>query len=106
MVHFLKIPANVNLKNVYKMARAEGYDVNRIHPPTREGKKLSYLNPETESYVNFGNSDYDSYDKHLDKDRRERYLKRASNINGKWSKDKYSPNNLAMKLLWSDKVEL
>jgi len=32
--------------------------------------------------------------------RREAYLNRANNIRGNWYQDKYSPNNLAIHLLW------
>ena len=101
----MKIPAIVNLSNVKKMARAEGYNPSNIMPPTQQGKKLSYLTPDGRR-INFGNSQYESYDRHLDQDRRDNYLKRASNIKGDWKSDKYSPNNLAMHLLWSRKVKL
>ena len=32
--------------------------------------------------------------------KRKAYRARATNIRGDWKKDKYSPNNLAIKLLW------
>lgn len=101
----MKIPAIVNLSNVKRFAEAEGFDPARIMPPTQKGKKLSYLTPDNRR-VNFGNAEYESYDSHKDAERRDNYLKRASNIKGDWKADKYSPNNLAMKLLWSRKVKL
>ena len=40
----------------------------------------------------------------MDKDeaekRRERFWARASKIKGDWKKDDYSPNNLALRILW------
>jgi len=34
------------------------------------------------------------------KTKRKNYLRRSAKIRGDWAKDKYSPNNLARKLLW------
>ena len=98
-------PRILNLKNVAKMAVAEGYDVSRIYPPTREGKKLSYLTPDG-NIVNFGNVAYESYDAHMDNQRRARYLSRAMKIKGDWKDNPYSPNNLAIRILWSPKINL
>jgi hypothetical protein len=42
----------------------------------------------------------------MDNKRRDNYLKRARRIRGNWAKDDYSPNNLAMRILWSDKIDL
>jgi hypothetical protein len=101
----MDFPKILNLKNVSKMAQAEGYDISKIFPPTIKGKKLSYETPDGH-IVNFGNDKYESYDAHMDKDRRSRYLKRARNIKGDWKHDKFSPNNLAIRILWSDKIDL
>lgn len=101
---FYPIPKNVNIMNVLLMAYVSNYDIKNIYPPTKEGKKLSYLH--NGKFINFGSKYYDSYDRHLDKDRRESYLKRAKNIKGNWKKDKYSPNNLSINLLWSNKINL
>ncbi len=98
-------PRILNLRNVARMAIAEGYDTSRIFPPTQQGKKLSYLTPDGR-VVNFGNIAYESYDSHTDKQRRRRYLARARNIRGDWQNDPYSANNLAIRILWSDKVDL
>lgn len=95
----------VNLPNVRKMARAEGYDPKRILPPTKKNSKLSYLTPDGRR-INFGHASYESYDRHKDELRRERYLKRATNMKGNWRDDKYSANNLSIHLLWSPSVIL
>jgi hypothetical protein len=100
-----EFPRILNLKNVALLARAEGYDTARIFPPTRQGKKLSYLTPDGR-LVNFGNVAYESYDSHMDRQRRAKYLARARAIKGAWQNDPYSPNNLAIHILWSDKVDL
>ncbi len=75
-------------------------------------KKLKVL--VGDKWVHFGDSRYQHYydrtgllpksQNHLDKERRDRYLKRASNIydkNGKLTKNNiYSPNYYAMRILW------
>ena len=65
-----------------------------------KNKKYDVLNPATGKYVSFGDMRYEDYTKHKDPVRREAYLKRARKIKGKWSVDKYSPNNLAINILW------
>ena len=50
--------------------------------------------------VYFGANGMEDFTKHKDKKRREAYLKRASNIRGNWKQNKYSPNNLAIGILW------
>jgi len=101
----MKIPKIVNLENVKIFAKNEGYDPNKIMPPTVKGKKLSYITPDNKR-INFGNADYESYDSHKDEERKKAYLARAKGIKGEWRKDKYSPNNLAIHLLWSPKTLL
>lgn len=51
-------------------------------------------------WVHFGQMGYEDYTKHKDDNRRKNYLKRSSNISGKWKSNKYSPNNLSIHLLW------
>lgn len=65
-----------------------------------KNKKYDVLNPATGKYVSFGDIRYEDYTKHKDPVRRQAYLRRARNIKGKWSMDKYSPNNLAINILW------
>lgn len=50
--------------------------------------------------VHFGQMGYEDFTKHKDKKRRASYLRRASKIKGDWKADKFSPNNLAMNILW------
>ena len=69
-------PSIVNVENVKRMAKAEGYDPSRIMPPTQKGKKVSYMAPDGRR-VNVGNADYASYDRHRDAGRRDNYLKRG-----------------------------
>jgi hypothetical protein len=49
----------------------------------------------------FTSMGYQDFTKHLDEQRRELYLKRASKIKGNWRKDIYSPSMLSIVLLWS-----
>lgn len=51
-------------------------------------------------WVHFGEMGFQDFTKHLDKERQYRYLKRAMGIKGDWYKNKYSPNMLAINLLW------
>ncbi len=44
----------------------------------------------------------DMFTKHQDLNRLKNYLSRATKIKGNWRKDKYSPNNLAINLLWNN----
>jgi len=50
--------------------------------------------------VHFG-STMEDYTKHKDESRRKSYLARAKGIKGDWKLNKYSPNNLAINLLWN-----
>jgi len=96
----------INIDNIDRMALAEGYDTDRLFLPTVRGKKLAYKRPSDNKLINFGDAKYESYDKHNDKDRRTAYRKRATKIKGDWKKDKFSPNSLALAILWSDKIDL
>ena len=74
-----------------------------VVPSTRKNKKYMILNDD-DKYIHFGDSRYQDYTKHNDLERRKRYLDRATKIKGDWKKDKYSPNNLAINLLWNNKL--
>jgi len=50
--------------------------------------------------IHFG-STLEDYTKHQNEARRKSYLARATAIKGNWKANKYSPNNLAIHLLWS-----
>lgn len=71
-----------------------------VQPSTRKNKKYMILNDDNK-YVHFGDSRYEDFTKHQDKERLKRYLDRATKIKGNWRRDKYSPNNLAINLLWN-----
>lgn len=66
----------------------------------KKDKKYRIYNPIKEIWVDFGQMGYEDFTKHQDEDRQQRYLKRATNIKGKWREDKYSPNNLSIHILW------
>lgn len=66
---------------------------------TRKDKKYMVLDPEGKK-IHFGNINYEDFTKHGDLTRRNSYISRASNIKGDWKRNKYSPNNLAINVLW------
>jgi len=74
-----------------------------VETSTRKNKKYMILNDDNK-YIHFGDSRYMDYTIHNDPERRKRYLNRASKIRGEWKKDKYSPNNLSINLLWDGKA--
>jgi hypothetical protein len=86
-------------QEVIKKAKSYlGSDV-KIKTSTRKNKKFMVENPKGKM-VHFGAKGYDDFTKHKDDTRRQNYLSRATKIKGDWKKDKYSPNNLAINILW------
>ena len=77
----------------------KGSDDAEIYFSTAKGKKFAVITPDGK-VVNFGQKGYDDFTKHQDEQRRENYLARAMKIKGDWRSDKYSPNSLAINLLW------
>jgi hypothetical protein len=71
----------------------------KIRRSSRKDKKFMIENPKGKM-VHFGAKGYDDFTKHKDDTRRQNYLSRATKIKGDWKKDKYSPNNLAINILW------
>ncbi len=71
-----------------------------VEPSTRKNKKYMILN-DNNKYVHFGDSRYEDFTKHQDLNRLNNYLSRATKIKGNWKKDKYSPNQLSINLLWN-----
>ena len=67
-----------------------------------KSKKYALIKPDGKR-INFGSIDYEDYTKHKNATRRDNYLKRATNIKGNWKANKYSPNNLSVRLLWNGK---
>ena len=72
---------------------------NRLHFSTRKDKKYMVQN-EQGNWIHFGAMGYEDFTKHMDENRRQAYLARSKNIKGNWKSDKYSPNNLAIHILW------
>ena len=74
-----------------------------LYISTRKNKKYMILNPYTNKMVHFGQffPPMKDYTEHLNPIRRESYLRRATNIRGKWKDDPYSSNNLAIWTLWN-----
>jgi hypothetical protein len=68
---------------------------------THKNKKYMLLNPETNKMIHFGDIRYMDYIFTKDDDKKTNYLNRATNIRGNWRDSKYSPNNLAINILWS-----
>ena len=87
-----------DIKKVNKLSRMI-YNKN-VEPSTRKNKKYMIMNDD-HKYIHFGDLRYEDFTKHQDKERLKRYLDRATKIKGNWKKDKYSPNNLAINLLWN-----
>jgi len=70
-----------------------------LYISNRKDKKYFVINPDNKM-VHFGNINYEDFNKHGSIKRRFSYLSRATNIRGDWKRDKYSPNNLAIHVLW------
>lgn len=66
---------------------------------SRKNKKYMVITPD-DKLVHFGAIGYEDFTKHKDKERRDAYLRRATKIKGNWKNNKYSPNNLAINILW------
>jgi len=71
-----------------------------VYKSEKKNKKYQILNENTGGFTHFGQIPYEDFTKHLDPQRRDNYLKRSLNIKGDWKKDIYSPNFLAITLLW------
>ena len=69
-----------------------------LYVSTRKNKKYALFNGCKTTH--FGQLPYEDYTKHKNKTRRKNYLTRSQNIKGDWRRDSYSPNNLAIHLLW------
>ena len=67
---------------------------------SRKDKKYMVITPD-DKLVHFGAIGYEDFTKHKDKERRDAYLRRATKIKGNWKNNKYSPNNLAIHILWA-----
>lgn len=70
-----------------------------VFPSSKKEKKYMIQN-DRGRWVHFGAIQYEDYTKHKDRTRRKSYLARSTHIRGKWRRDKFSPNRLAISLLW------
>ena len=88
-----------NPTQVYRLAKKYLGKTAKIGLSTKREKKYMVTTPDG-NIVHFGQMGYEDYTKHKNKTRRKNYLTRARRIKGDWKKNRYSPNNLAIHLLW------
>ena len=67
---------------------------------TKQDKKYM-VQDDNDKWVHFGAFGFADFTQHKDKERRKRYLARATKIKGNWKEKLYSPNNLSIHLLWN-----
>lgn len=70
-----------------------------LYISTKKNKKYMIKNLQGK-FIHFGDMNYADYTRHRDEVRRINYLQRATNIQGDWRDNKYSPNSLSTHLLW------
>lgn len=107
----IKKPSNKLLLLItQKVAQARGYDPKKLRLSKDKIHKLEYN--DGKKWIKFGRVGYNdfptymynhylgniTYDEAVNKMRN--YRKRAMNIKGNWKNNKYSPNNLAINILW------
>lgn len=73
----------------------------KVYLSPDKNKKYAIYDPNINKLVSFGNINYEDYSYHKNEERRNNYLKRASKIKGNWKDNKFSPNNLAIAILWT-----
>lgn len=71
-----------------------------VYKSDKPNKKYQILNKNTGKWVYFGDAKMEDFTRHQDLQRRKNYLARALGIKGKWRNNPYSPNTLAIFLLW------
>ena len=76
----------------------KGNDDAKLEFSEKKDKKYKVIHDGKTTH--FG-STMEDYTKHKDETRRKSYLARAQGIKGNWKSNKYSPNNLAINLLWA-----
>jgi DNA adenine methylase len=101
---------SVYLSKARELAKHTGYDPSKLEFCNTGNNKLMYESPD--GLVHFGAPKYHDYiiysfleskgevEKGTADKRRDAYRARATNIKGNWKKNKYSPNNMAINILW------
>jgi hypothetical protein len=88
-------------KNLNKYCKSLNIPVLKLYISNKSNKKyMIYDAFNKDKWVHFGDMDYEDFTKHKDNQRRESYLKRASNMKGNWRNNPLSANNLSIHLLW------
>lgn len=75
--------------------------INAVYISTHKNKKYMVWDGERMRHFGSFSPPMEDFTYHKNLDRRNSYLKRATNIKGNWRNDIYSPNNLAINLLWN-----
>ena len=88
-----------NYKQAQKMTNKYFGKPTKLYISDKPNKKY-YVLDENNKKVYFGQMGYEDFTKHKDENRRKDYRHRAENIKGNWKNNKYSPNNLAINILW------
>ena len=88
-----------NPTEVYRRASKYMGKTAKIGLSTKKEKKYMITTPDGK-IVHFGQMGYEDFTKHKNKTRRKNYLTRSRRIKGDWKKNRYSPNNLSIHLLW------
>jgi hypothetical protein len=70
-----------------------------LYLSTRKYKKYM-IQDDKGKWRHFGDIRYQDALYHKDQTRINNYWNRMSNIRGNWRNDKYSPNNLSLRILW------
>jgi len=81
------------------MAKRKGYESRKLELATNGVHKLQIETPEGK-IVRFGRLGYSDFILSGDDVKRKAYLARATKIKGDWRQNKFSPNNLAISILW------
>ena len=95
------------LEMAKRVAQRAGYPPHSLQWSNKTGKKLMMKTPDGKT-VHFGAVNHGDFlfyslsgDQKLADQKRRSYLARATRIRGDWRSDKYSPNNLAIRILWA-----
>ena len=104
------LPSNY-LSLIRRRAKAQGYNPNDLHLAD-DGIHKAVMT-DGDRNIKFGRIGYGDYElfKIMERDKqippgealkhRTNYLNRSAGIKGDWASDKYSPNMLSRKILWS-----